>query len=276
MKKLIIFIISLGVFLFVSGCAQDQYSIEKEYWRIKKQAENIFRNPKAAPANELDRALSSLQKFSQKNPKNILAVEADFTIAKLYIAKEEFGKSRKQFNAIIAKYKESEVICSEAVFLSGNSYQLEDKWTSALEQYKKVIANYPLTTRGLETPIYVAQYYKVNRQPDKMLAAFGEAIAHYRGLAAKYPDSPLAFKTYTLIFSCYNATQDWQNSVNTLNVILEKFKGKAKMDSLLLDMALIYKKELKDEVKAKEAVERLIKEYPDSKFINSAKTLLKK
>ncbi|MFH0828250.1 MAG: tetratricopeptide repeat protein [Candidatus Omnitrophota bacterium] len=276
MKKLIIFLISLGVFLAITGCAQDQYSIEKEYWRIKKQAENIFRNPKAAPANELDRAISSLQKFSQKNSKNILAVEADFTIAKLYIAKEEFGKSRKQFNAIIAKYKESEVICSEAVFLSGNSYQLEGKWNLALEQYKKVIANYPLTIRGLETPIYVAQYYKINRQPDKMLAAFGEAIAHYRGLAAKYPDSPLAFKAYTLIFSCYNASQDWQNSVNTLNVILGKFKGKAKMDSLLLDMALIYKKELKDEVKAKEAVERLIKEYPDSKFVNSAKALLKK
>ncbi len=276
MKKLIIFIISLGVFLFISGCAQDQYAIEKEYWRIKKQAENIFKNPKAAPANELDRALSSLQKFSQKNSKNILAVEADFTIAKLYIAKEEFGKSRKQFNAIIAKYKESDVICSEAVFLSGNSYQLEGKWNLALEQYKKIIADYPLTIRGLETPIYVAQYYKINRQPDKMLAAFGEAIAHYRGLAAKYPDSPLAFKAYTLIFSCYNASQDWQNSVNTLNIILGKFKGKAKMDSLLLDMALIYKKELKDEVKTKEAVERLIKEYPDSKFINSAKTLLKK
>ncbi len=276
MRKLIIFIISLGVFLFVSGCGQDQYSIEKEYWGIKKQAENIFRNPKATPTNELDKVLSGLQKFSFKNSKNILAVEADFTIARLYLAKEEFGKSRKQFNAIIAKYKESDVICSEAVFLSGNSYQLEDKWNSALEQYKKVIANYPLTTRGLETPIYVAQYYKVNRQPDKMLTAFGEAIEHYRGLAAKYPDSPLAFKVYTLIFSCYNASQDWQNSVNTLNVILEKFKGKVKMDSLLLDMALIYKKELKDEVKAKEAVERLIKEYPDSKFVNSAKTLLKK
>lgn len=275
MKKIII-LISLGVLLILSGCAQDQYSIEKEYWRIKKQAENIFRNPKAAPTNELDRAISSLQNFSQKNARNILAVEADFTIAKLYLAKEEFSKSRKQFNAILAKYKESEVICSEAVFLRGNSYQLEDKWNSALEQYKKVIANYPLTTRGLETPIYVAQYYKVSHQPDKMLAAFGEAIEHYRGLAAKYPDSPLAFKVYTLIFSCYNAAQDWQNSVNTLNVILEKFKGKVKMDSLLLDMALIYKKELKDEVKAKEAVERLIKEYPDSKFVNSTKALLKK
>ncbi len=276
MKKIFLLIISLSVFLAIGGCTQDQYAIEKEYWRIKKQAENVFRNPAGSPPNELERVLSNLQKFSFKNSKNVLAVEADFTIAKLYMAKGEFGKSRKQFQAILAKYKKSEAVCAEALFSAGNSYQLEGKWDSALEQYKKIITDYPLTVRGLETPVYIAQYYKLNNQPDRMLTAFGEAIAHYRGLTAKYPDSPLAFKVYTLIFSCYNATKDWQNSVNTLNVILKEFKGKAMMDTLLIDLALIYKNELKDTVKAKEALEKLINDYPKSQFINSAKELLKK
>ena len=175
----------------------------------------------------------------------------------------------------MAKYVKSEVICSEALFMIGNTFQTQDRWGSALEQYKKVINDYPMTTRGLETPIYIAQYYKVKFQPEKMLSAFGEAIEHYRALANKYPDSPTALKAYTLISSCYRATKDWPNTINTLNTLMEKFKGKVNFDLILLDMALIYKKELKDPVKVKETVERMIKEYPDSKFLTAAKTLLK-
>lgn len=275
MRKLILTIICLGIFLTICGCAPDQYSVERDYWRVKKQAEIIFKNPAATPPNELERVVNQLQNFVQKNPKNILALEAEFMVAKLYMAKDEFEQARKQLKDLMAKYNKSEVISSEALFLIGNSYQVQDKWESALQQYKKIIADYPLTTRGLETPIYIAQYYRVKFQPDKMLAAFGEAIEHYRALVEKYPESQLAFKAYTLISSCYSATKDWQNTVNTLNIITEKFKGKVRLDTILLDMTAIYKKELKDPVKAQETLERLIKEYPDSKFINSAKALLK-
>ncbi len=271
MRKLILIAICLGFFLTICGCAVDQYSIERDYWRIKKQAENIFLNPAATPPNELERVINQLRNFAQKNPKNILAVEAEFAVARLYAAKDEFEKARKELKGLMAKYNKIEVISSEALFLIGNSYQIQDKWESALEQYKKIIVDYPLTTRGLETPIYIAQYYKVKLQPDKMMDALGEAIEHYRSLAAKYPDSQLAFKAYTLISSCYSATKDWQNTVNTLNTITEKFKGKVRLDTIFLDMIAIYKKELKDTIKAQETLERLIKEYPDSKFISSAK-----
>ena len=267
--------IVFGLLVALCGCTNDQYSIEKEYWQVKKQAESIFRNPAATPPNELERVVKQLENFIAKNPKNILAIESEFAVARLYAAKDEFEASRKQLKNIMNKYSKSAVVCSEALFLIGNSYQAQDKWESALEQYKKVIADYPLTTRGLETPVYIAQYYKVKFQPDRMLSAFGEAIEHYRALAAKYPDSPLAYKAYTLIASCYSATKDWQNALATLNTITDKFKVKVRLDTILFDMVLIYKKELKDDLKAKETLERLIKEYPDSKFIKPAETLLK-
>jgi len=265
----------LGIFLVICGCSHDQYAVERDYWKVKKQVESIFKNPAGVPPNELERVVKQLNKFVEKNPKNVLALEAEFTIARIYLVKNEFEQSRKQLKSIMAKYAKSDVVCSEALFMIGNAFQAQDKWQSALEQYKKVIKDYPLTIRGLETPIYIAQYYKVKFQPDKMLSAFGEAIDHYRALANKYPNSPMALKAYTLIASCYRATKDWPNTINTLNIVMEKFKGKSKFDVLLLDMALIYKKELKDTAKSKEVLERLIKEYPDSKFLTAAKTLLK-
>lgn len=260
----------------ICGCSPDQYSVEREYWKIKKQSESILRNPAATPPNELERAVTQLQSFAQKNSKNVLAVDAEFAVARLYAVKDEFEKARKQLKGLMAKYNKSDVISSEALFLIGNTYQIQGKWESALQEYKKIIADYPLTTRGLETPIYIAQYYKVKFQPDKMVEALGEAIGHYRALAEKYPGSPLAFKAYTMISSCYSATKDWENTVSALNIITEQFKGKVSLEAVFLDMIAIYKKELKDNAKAQETLDRLIKEYPNSKFISSAKALLKK
>jgi len=275
MKKIVSLLVLGCLLLILNGCGQDQYLIEKDYWQVRKQAESIFRNPPGSPPNELERVINQLNKFIQKYPKNILALQAEFNIAGLYIVKQEYDKARQHLNSMISKYNQPE-IRSESVFLIGNSYQLQDRWEQALEQYKKIIAEYPLTIRGLDIPVYIAQYYKSKFQPDKMMNAFQEAIAHYSSLAEKYPGSPLAFKSYTLISSCYGAMKNWEEAVKALNTLVEKFKGKVDTDVVLMDIALIYKRELKDTAKAKEALEKLIKEYPKSRLVKTARTLLER
>ncbi len=278
MRKFVLIVICLSLFLSICGCANDQYAVEREFWQIKKQAEKIFKNPAASPPNELERVVARLDNFSGKNPGNEMAVEAGFFVARIYAAKNEFESARKQLKKLIAKYPKSQIVNAEALFLIGKTYELQDKWDEALAQYKKIIADFPLTPRGWETPLYIANYYKAKFQPDKMLAAFGQAVNHYRALAAKYPNTPLAFKAYLLVSSCYSATKDWQNTVNTLNTVLDKFigfKDKIQLDAVLFEIALIYKKELKDDLKANAALERLIKEFPNSKYISSAKKFLK-
>mgnify|MGYP001768394820 CR=1 FL=1 len=61
-----------------------------------------------------------------------------------------------------------------------------------------------------------------------------------------------------------------------MNTMIEKFKGTVKLDKLLLDIALIYKRELKDTMKAKETMQRIIKEYPNSQSAKTAKALLER
>ncbi len=268
---LLLFVLSATL----SGCGNDQYAIEKQYYQAQKQAEKIFKNPHASPPNELERVVNILSKFAEKHPQTNLAVEAEFNIARLYIVKEEYDKARTQIQKILDKYSKSEGVCSEALFLKGNSYELENKWDAALLQYKKLMQEYPITLRGLDIPIYIAQHYKVKYQPDKMVAALQEAAVHYQALAAKYPKSPLAYRAHMLLAQCYIELKDWQNAVSTFSSIADTYKDKVNADGVLLNMALIYERELKDKVKAKEALERLSKEYPRSALIKTATALLK-
>ena len=275
MNKLSV-IILLGIGLLLSGCGQDQYSIERKYYQAKKQADIIFNNPHATPPNELQKAVDTFNKLILEHPKSNLAVEARFKIADLYIATEEYDKARSQLDKIIKIYAKFQPICAQAVFLKGNSYEAQNRWEAALDQYKKVIDNYPLTLKGVETPIYIAQHYKVKFQPDNMVEAYKQAIAHYDGLAGKYPLTPFALRLHILSAECYAELKDWKNVINTFDAILEIYKGKVKMDGILLNLAMVYDHGLKDKAKAKEILEKIIRDYPESRLLPIAKSLLKK
>jgi len=276
--KKLIFII--GIFtctsLTLSGCANDEYAIEARYWKVKKQAEKILSNPHTTPPNELERTVINLNKFSDKFPKSNLGIDADFSIANLYIVKENYDSGRAQLRKIIQKYEKSKDLAAQALFLIGNSYELQDNWPGALEQYKKITRDYTETIRGLEIPIYIAQHYKTKYEPDKMITAFQEAISHYKAIAAKHPVTPLAFNMDMLVAQCYSEIKDWPSAIDTLNSMLAAYKGKVGFEEILLSLSSIYSQKLNNPAKTIEILEVLLKEYPKSKYTNSAKEMIKR
>lgn len=275
MKKAVLLIGLVSFFVLVCGCSNSQYAIEKKYWHIKKQADTIFNNPYASPPKELEKAVVLLDNFIKRYPKNKLALDAEFTVGRLYIAKKEYNKARERLKSVVSKYSAFQPVCADATFLIGNSYEIEDRWDSALAMYKKIVREYPNTRRGFEIPVYIAQYYKTNYQPDKMLAAYQEAIGHYKAVTEKYPNSPTGFTAYNMIAQCYATLKDWQGAITTLNTIISNYKGKARLDGIMMNLALIYGREIKDKAKAKEILGQLIVEYPGSKLIKAAKILSK-
>jgi len=91
----------LLVMFALSGCGNsDQYAIERDFWKVNKQAQAILKNPLATPLNEVERVVSSLQKFSDEHRENILAVRADLLIGKIYLAKGMYEQARAQFENV--------------------------------------------------------------------------------------------------------------------------------------------------------------------------------
>lgn len=275
MKKQKNYIVIAILPLILTACVDDQYAIERHYWKTQKQAEKIYKNPHASPPKELERVVEIFERFIQKHPQSNMAIDAEFNIARLYIVKEEYDRSRRQAQKILEKYQANDALCSEAVFLMGNSYQMENKWDAALAQYKRIARDYPVTPKGLEAPIYIAQYYKIKYQPDKMISALQEALTHYQGLSNKYPGTPLAFQADTLVAQCYLELKEWQNAIQTFSSMIETYQDKVAVDGVLLNMALVYSQELKDKPKAKETLQDLIKKYPKGKLVKAASSLLR-
>lgn len=271
-KLYILTVVALSI--SACGCGADQYAIEKQYYKVTKQAEKIFKNPHGSPPGELNKTVETLSKFAAKYPKNALSINARLTIARLYIIKEEYEKARRELEKTINTYSKSETICAEATFLIGNSYEIQNKWDFALAQYKKIMQAYPTTMKGINIPIYIIQHYKIKFQPEKMMEASKEAIGHYTALIEKYPSSALAYRAQSLIAQCYLLLKDWIGAIDTYNTMVETYKNKMNMDGVLMNIAMLYKNQLKDKIKTKETLEKLIQVYPKSKFSSTAKSIL--
>ena len=57
--------------------------------------------------------------------------------------------------------------------------------------------------------------------------------------------------------------------------MLREYMGKVNMENILMEMAVIYSKELKQKDKTKEVLSLLLKHYPRSQYSNVAQRLLK-
>jgi TolA-binding protein len=262
--------------LTLVSCGQDQYSIEREYYQAKKQVQIILNDPHATPPDQLQNTVDTLNDFIHQHPKSNLALEAQFNIAKLYIATQAYEKGRSQLNKIIQTYSKFRSVCAEAFILKGNSYEAQNRWDMALGEYNHVIESYPLTEKGLEAPIYIAMHYKTKYQPDEMTQAFRQAIKHYDSLAESHPMTPLALHLNILTAQCYADLEDWNNVIAAFNAMLRKYKGKARLDEILIDLAMVYDQKLHDKVKTKETLEKLLQDYPTSQFRPLVQSMLKK
>ncbi len=270
MKKTIFLLLAA---IFIAGCGRDQYSVEREYWRINRQVRAIYINPVATPENELNRVIALLKSFSQRYPGNMLAAQAEFAVGRLYLVKSMHVRAREQFDLIARKYPKSVFIATECAFLTGRSYQQEGKRDAAIAEYSKLARKYPLTPRGMQMPMYIARYYSALHEPQKAAEAYGLAIAHYRKLAEENPSSKTALQSYAAIANCYSAKRDWSSVAATLETISERFKDNIQMDAVYFNLGVIYKQMLKDDAKSKASFERIFKEYPRSRFVNIIKKL---
>lgn len=254
-------------FIVISGCADDQYAIEKRYWHLRKRAENILQNPHGAPPAQFQNVILGLKEFMEAYPQLPQSIDAEFLAAKLYLAAGAYGKGRSALEELIVKFPSSQALCSEITYLIGTSYEKEKDWPKALEYYEKVISSYPDSREGMMLPMYIAQYYKRTLDDLKRQDAYRRAISHYRAITTANLGTATAFKADMLTAKAYAEIEDWKNALQILEMTIYEYKDTMNVEGALINKVLIYSRQLHDEIKAREALMELAEFYSESKFL---------
>lgn len=257
------------------GCESRGFKAEREMWQANKLAQAIYKNPKGTPSFQLTQSQDAFRVIIKKYPNSLFAIQAQFSIGRLFLAKGEFVKAREEYKKLISDCGKKGNLCAEAIFATGNSFELEGKWDEAYANYKKIMQDFPFSSRSLDLPIYIIRHYKRANDEKAVKRSVDEAVSYYIGLKSKVEEQKGSYMLQTLVVRSYIEGRQWQDALDNLDKLIRDYPENNIGEALWIK-ALIYSTKLNDKVKAKEELQKIIKEYPNSKLANQVKAIIKK
>ncbi|MFT6355549.1 MAG: TolA-binding protein [Cryomorphaceae bacterium] len=210
--------------LVLLGCSFDPiYEAEKAYWEARKIDRTLHQdNPDGLEEENYEEIIAALKRVSDAAPFEPMAAQAQFQIAQIYLGLEKTEQAHEILKKTFFRFSKSENknesssknIASQAAFWSGKLYEKKGEVEKAQEVYANLMDRYPLTTRGLQMPIYIVQYYKTRGNLPKMKEASARAHSHYKSLIDQYSGTTIEKTVQRYNLQVYALEEAWQDILN--------------------------------------------------------------
>ncbi len=272
MKKLLLVVCCGLLVTGLTGCGS-QYSAEKVYWQANQAAKEIIQNRPLdkLSAEEHQKIIAGYRRVVEKCPLEPLAAQSQFIIAQIYILQGQHAKAKEELVKITQNFSGNAELASQAQFMLGNLYERQGDWGQAISEYEKVTDLFPLSSMGLKTPIYIAEYYQRTKNEAEADKAYNQAIKHYKKIINEYSGTSVAavVKDYSAL--AYASQGRWDEAVDVWQAIVNEYPQSQIGTDLLFAIGETYLKQIKDLQKAIEVYEEFVKKNPTSKIIGQAK-----
>lgn len=216
----ILFGLLLGIFLILSFLDKSDYPLEKRLWRLKKQLTQVARDPKAVPDQKFEDLASRYKRLLKQYPDSKLLPGIYFEIGNIYALKKDYAKSRESLQEVLVRYAENKELCATTWLVIGSSYEAEENLTEALKTYQKIRSDYTLTEKGLNMPLYIANFYMRHERSKERDNTLREAVTFYKKTARENPKVSIGFNALRLLSTTYLIMKDAKSAVDTMEQIL--------------------------------------------------------
>ena len=249
--------------LFVSGCSDPRYLSEKLYWQAEKNFAAVSAE-KGKDLSEADfrRIISGYEKVIKEFPLEALAAKAHFKISNLYLSRKMFDKAREELKTIICNFSSNSSTAAGAQFSLAKIYEIEQNKNRALTEYEKIPELYPLTSLGLQTPLYLVQYLS----PEDKTGSeeyYHRYLEHYRKVLNDYSDTSVAPRILQYIALIHGISGNTDKSLEAYDRIIDEFPLSKDAFQALAAKAEMYLKKLNDIPSAISVYEVLTDNYSE-------------
>ena len=145
----------------LTGCFDSRYVAEKALWHAENKVASLVRQkPQGLSAQDIQEIVKVYRDVVTKAPLDPLAAKAQVVISNLHLIQGNYAEAQKELRNIIQNFSSKGKIASQAYLNIGNIYEAQKRWDDAAGEYNKIIDLYPLSTLGLQMPIYMMQHYQ--------------------------------------------------------------------------------------------------------------------
>lgn len=224
MMKLFLYSLLTWFLVVLSGCTFDpSYEAEKAYWEARELIRKLQKDsPNELEEEHYEQIIEALNRVSDAAPFEPIAARAQFQIAQIYYGLEKTEQAHDVLKETFFRFtnsenkndSSSEDIAAQAAFWNGRLYEVDGDIEKAHEEYKIVMEQFPLTNLGLQTPLYIVQYYKNKGDVSKLKEVSAEAHSHYQKLMDKYSGTPIEEQVKLYSLRVYVQEEAWQDILN--------------------------------------------------------------
>ena len=183
-------------------------------------------------------------------------------------------KSLEEYKKVIENYPASKRVSSEALFAIGDIYQRKHEEEKAGVYFNKTLEDYPHTKAALKIPLYLARFYKGEKRTEESNSAYNEAIKRYTSIINEDPNDLKAIPALDYLLACFADAGRWGEAVVVLSNIVDEHPKSASALKALFIMWRIYERPLDNEEKAKAIYEEMIRKFPDNPLVKALKNSL--
>jgi tetratricopeptide (TPR) repeat protein len=212
--------ILIVVFIGLSLADTDDYALEKHLWRINREFTIVAHDPAGASPEKFNQLIEDYERLVKRFSNSGQIPRIYLQMGRTYMLRRQWNEARDNFNIILEKYPHSDQFDGEALFYIGKTYEEENDPLSALKVYRQILKDYPLTNIGLETPLYIANYFQRMNKPEHAQKAVSEAIDLYQRIIEQSDRSSNRLRVLRKLATAYVWKEQWQEALQVLEKVL--------------------------------------------------------
>lgn len=243
------------------------YVVERKIWKINHKYSGVIKNHETASPQVLEQVVKEYRGVIRQYGRSKAIPGVYLVLARIYLLKGDLDKAREIAGELLKRFPDYRELCAEAASLVAKTYEADKDWPRAKEIYQKVIAEYPTTSVGLVTPLYIANYYQVQNDFTNTMASYARAVDFYKGIIAANPNSSLEFESLRYLANCYVVQNRWAEAVDVLKQVLmkypsEKYLTVQRAELIIKTINTIVATQIKDYDVALKIYQEFIDRYP--------------
>jgi tetratricopeptide (TPR) repeat protein len=256
----------------LAGCSAS-YNGERLYWHAQQLEREITKDPGMATAAQYAQAIAAFERVVNEVPSTSWAAQAQFMVGSLYALKKDYEKARAAYALVLQNYNRFQQMALNARLAVARTYEEQEDWEASVAAYRDIAEYHPFSQPGTQAPLRIGAVLERHGTPEQAADAYASAVRAYQKLIAESPSLELTIQLKGFLIAAHQKLEQWGQAVELLEEVAALPEG-INRPLVLLTLASIYDNKLDDAVRARQAYERMVTEFPSHPLAKAAQTQL--
>lgn len=220
----------------------------------------------ARATKNLEQARATLASVLEDYPTSPAVPQTLHALALNAYDRNQMGEALGYLDRLTTEYKGNPEMAARGLLTRAQMLERQDRWGEALDAYRSVPAQYPVTEPALLAPLEIAAHYDRVKDQAATATALETAAHDYRDFVAKYPPGPQTSFARQQLAKTLTLQGKYDEAIAEMVSLGQDLAPAQISVALLTGAAKMAYHQLADSLKAADILERMGKTYEGSQI----------